>query len=209
MKFADLDLSKRYTYADYLTWDFPERVELILGKIFRMSSAPSAGHQVLSQKLSLQMGNFFNGGNCQVYYAPFDVRLPLPPDRRKPEQIDTVVQPDICVICDPEKVDKRGCLGPPDWIIEILSPSTSRKDAKDKFDLYQHAGVKEYWLVSPADKLIYVYVLNDQGAYTALPAFSPEDAASPALFPDLRLDLTDVFPSPELVEEPYAEYMRL
>jgi Uma2 family endonuclease len=130
MKFTDLDLSKSYTYADYLTWDFPERLELLLGKIFPMSPAPSTGHQDISSTLMGQIIQYFKNRGCKVFSAPFDVRLPSPSERKKPEYIDTVVQPDLCVVCDLSKLDKRGCLGPPDWIIEIMSPSTSKKDAQ-------------------------------------------------------------------------------
>lgn len=109
-----LDLSKRYTYADYLTWKFEERVELIRGKLFKMSPVPGTSHQRISFNLSLQIGPYFKGKSCLVFTAPFDVRLPLPPDRQTDEQIDTVVQPDLSIICDPNKLDERGCQGPPD-----------------------------------------------------------------------------------------------
>ena len=208
MKFSDLDLSKSYTYADYLTWDFPERLELLLGKIFRMSPAPSTGHQDLLRKMIVKLDPYFGKNMCNVFPAPFDVRLPLSPGQVKPEQIDTVVQPDLCVVCDLSKLDKRGCLGPPDWVIEIMSPGTSKKDAQQKFDIYQNAGVKEYWMVYPAEKHIAVFTLNDEGLYIGHRPFVEGDSASPYLFPELVLDLSDLFPPPAWVEEPYATYMR-
>ncbi len=207
MKFADLDLNKSYTYADYLSWDFPERLELLLGRIFRMSPGPSTGHQDISRKLTLRLGAFFEEHACKLFAAPFDVRLPLPPDRVRPEQIDTVVQPDLCVVCDLRKLDKRGCLGPPDWIIEIMSPHTSKKDAQQKFDLYQRSGVREYWLVYPAEKQIAVFTLNADGRYIGHKPLVEGTIVSPYLFADLRLDLTGLFPPPHWVEEAYASYM--
>jgi Uma2 family endonuclease len=139
-----LDLSRSYTYADYLTWQFDERVELIRGKVVRMSTAPSTSHQACSGNPHLIIGTYLRKQACKVFYAPFDVRLPLPPENPSNNKIDTIVQPDISVICDLSKLDAQGCQGAPDWIIEILSPATSQKDLTDKFDLYQHAGVQEY-----------------------------------------------------------------
>jgi Uma2 family endonuclease len=126
MKVEEPDLAGTYSYADYLTWQLPEMVELIRGKIFRMSPAPSSRHQKVSGKLFLRIGNFLERQKCQVFSATFDVRLPL--KEKSDKEINTVVQPDLCVICDPSKIDDRGCLGAPDWIIEnyhnILHPKT-------------------------------------------------------------------------------------
>ena len=135
MKLQDLDLSKSYTYADYLTWKIEETVELIRGKIFRMSPAPSWYHQEISSNLLFKLFYSLGGKACKVYHAPFDVRLPSPPGKTAPEKITTVVQPDISVICDLEKLDIKGCLGPPDWIIEIVSPNTANKDTQDKYEV--------------------------------------------------------------------------
>ncbi len=160
-----LDLNKRYTYADYLTWQFDERVELIRGKVFRMSPAPSMSHQWVSGELFFQIKTYLKATSCQVFTTPFDVRLPLPPQHQLPEKTDTIVQPDISVICDLSKLDDRGCHGAPDWIIEILSKSTAPKDLTEKFDLYQHAGVREYWIIHPHEQTVLAYVLNAQGTY--------------------------------------------
>ena len=160
-----LDFKKRYTYADYLTWQFDEMVELIKGKIYKMSPAPGRRHQEVAGNLHLVIGNFLKKKPCQVFFAPFDVRLPLPPDQVTEDKINTVVQPDISVICDLNKLDDKGCNGAPDWIIEILSPGTSKKDYNEKFDLYQHAGVKEYWIVHPIDETVFAYTLNVEGNY--------------------------------------------
>ncbi len=209
MKFEDLDLSKTYTYADYLLWQFQERLELIKGKIFRISPAPSAGHQQVSIKLLRQMVYFFDKRPCQVFHAPFDVRLHPTGDPFHAEEVENVVQPDICVICDPAKIDIRGCKGAPDWIIEILSPSTMNKDVREKYELYEACGVKEYWVVHPADGPILVFTLDEHGKYFGHQPYTRDQVISPTLFPDLKIDLSNVFPEPDLVEEPWAEYMRL
>jgi Uma2 family endonuclease len=129
-----------------------------------------------------------------VFVAPFDVRLPK--SRKKGNEfIDTVVQPDICVICDPSKIDEAGCLGAPDWIIEILSPHTSAKDLSKKFDLYEKSKVKEYWVVHPVEATILVFTLNTKGKYIsrAKPYIRTDKLAS-ATIPGLVIDLEEVFP---------------
>ena len=190
-----LDLNKRYTYADYLNWQLEEMVELIKGKVFKMSPAPGRRHQAISSRLHISIGHYLIGQKCEIYSAPFDVRLPLPSDGKKNGHIDTVVQPDLCIICDPAKLDERGCLGAPDWIIEILSKSTAQKDLKDKFELYQSAGVREYWIVHPAEGSVLPYFLNEEGKY-ALPRPNPfvEGEQVPVyVFEDLEVDLGEVF----------------
>ncbi len=196
-RFEDLDLSKKYTYADYLTWQFSEMVELIRGRIFKMSPAPNLFHQEISANLFLKIGNYFNGKPCKVFHAPFDVRLPLPPGKVKNEQIETVVQPDISVICDLSKLDIRGCLGAPDWIIEILSPATASKDLREKFELYEFAGVREYWIVHPHEHTLLVYQLDEHGKYQgAQRPYVREDSVAVGAFPGFVMDLKDVFPEP-------------
>ncbi len=210
MKFTELDLSKTYTYADYLSWKFKETVELIRGKVFLMPFARNTYHQEVSANLLLRIGRHLENKNCKVFHAPFDVRLPLPPHQVKDEEIQTVVQPDLSIICDQKKIDFRGCLGAPDWIIEIASPSTSRKDMKEKFEVYEFAGVKEYWIVFPLEQHVLVYTLDENGKYIGLHPFVKEDKISPVLFPGLVIDLGDIFPELDLVEEPWDEnYVRL
>jgi len=160
-----LDLSKRYTYADYLTWQFDEMVELIRGKVFKMSPAPNMAHQWVSDELQGKIYHYLVGKKCKQFTAPFDVRLPLPPNQQKGKKVDTVVQPDICVLCDLTKLDHHGCNGAPDWIIEILSKSTSKKDLNEKFDVYQNAGVREYWIIHPIDETVIPYRLDENGEY--------------------------------------------
>ncbi|HFC01138.1 MAG TPA: Uma2 family endonuclease [Phaeodactylibacter sp.] len=190
-----LDLDKKYTYADYLTWQFDERVELIRGKIFKMSPAPNRFHQEISSELLFIIGNYLQKKSCRVYHAPFDVRLPLPPNKQKSTKINTVVQPDICVICDLSKLDVQGCNGAPDWIIEILSPATSQKDLTEKFDIYQHAGVQEYWVVYPFEKIIAPYRLDKNGRYQLLRTnpFVIGEKIPVGVFSDFEIDLKKVF----------------
>lgn len=190
-----LDLSKRYTYADYLTWQFDEMVELIRGRVFRMSPAPSTGHQAVSRNLLLLIGNYLHQKQCEVFHAPFDVRLPLPPDRQTPDKVNTVVQPDICVICDPTKIEAQGCHGAPDWIIEILSPGTAHKDLNEKFDLYQHAGVREYWIVRLDEQTVTPFLRDETGMYQTLRAkpFSAPECVPVGVIEGLEIELGEVW----------------
>lgn len=187
-----LDFSRRYSYADYFRWKFRERVELFRGFIHRMSPAPSPRHQIVFGKLFLQYGNFFLNKPCQVFAAPFDVRLPDSKKQKGDEQVFTVIQPDLCVICDPDKIDNRGCIGAPDLVIEILSPGNTQKEMGIKFDLYEESGVKEYWLVEPHDRVIIVYILQD-GKYVGLKPFTEDDEISCFLFPELKFKVGGIF----------------
>ena len=139
----ELDLNKVYSYADYLTWKFQERLEILKGKIFKMSPASSRLHQDVSAKLFRKFDRHFEGKPCNIYYAPFDVRLVNRQKSTSDNEIISVVQPDICVICDQEKLDERGCIGAPDLIIEILSPGNHTQAMDINFDLYEENGVKE------------------------------------------------------------------
>jgi Uma2 family endonuclease len=192
---SQLDLMASYSYADYLTWQLDETIELIKGKISLMALAPNVNHQRLSMSLSGQMFGYFRHQSCQVFAAPFDVRLY---DRRKSilasKDIFTVVQPDICVICDPDKLDEQGCNGAPDWIIEIVSKGSSKKDAQIKHSLYAESGVTEYWLVFPYEAIIEQFKLDEQGSYQLAKIFAGDDMATSHLFPDLSIDLSELFP---------------
>lgn len=186
-----LDPNKQYTYADYLTWQFSDRVELLWGYI-RQMAAPNQRHQQLVSDLHGNIWTFLRGRSCRVYVAPFDVRLPRK-HRVTNEDITTVIQPDLCVICDLTKLDKAGCLGAPDWIIEILSKGNTRKEMKEKFEAYEEAGVREYWIVQPAYSNILVYTLQN-GKFQAAPTlFSTDQNAMSYCFPDLKIDLNEVF----------------
>jgi Uma2 family endonuclease len=189
-KLKQLDLNKSYTYADYLTWQFDEMVELVKGKIMKMSPAPKRIHQGVAGKLFMTLGGYFYSKPCEVYIAPFDVRL----SRSKNNNlITTVVQPDLSVICDTAKLDDNGCLGAPDFIIEVLSKSTFKYDYTDKFALYEENKVKEYWLADPGQKFIDCYILK-RGKYerTAL-IEEPGQIATSILFPHLEFAWEDIF----------------
>jgi Uma2 family endonuclease len=184
-----LDLTKSYTYADYLTWQFSEMVELIKGKIFKMSPAPSDLHQNLSSNLHGIFFQYLKKKNCKVFSAPYDVRLTR---TVKDEEVTTVVQPDICIICDQSKRDARGCNGAPDLIIEILSPATSKKDLSYKFDLYEEAGVREYWIVYPFEQIIEVFYLQNE-KYQLIKKFFADESIPVNIFEGLEIDLKEVF----------------
>ena len=187
-----LDLNKTYSYADYLTWQFQEKLELIRGKIFKMSLAPSTTHQRISRKLTGFMISAFKNHSCELFIAPFDVRLIDKKKSKLDQEIYTVVQPDLCVICDDEKIDERGAIGAPDLVIEILSPGNSNKEMKYKFDLYEEAGVLEYWIVNPADKTVFIYVLKEN-QFIGMHPLIEEDTIQSKLFPELDFTLESIF----------------
>ncbi|MEY3220019.1 MAG: hypothetical protein RIT27_1376 [Pseudomonadota bacterium] len=182
---AVLKLSAHFTYADYCNWSEEERWELINGEAYAMS-APSRLHQKIVSELSRQIGNYLQGKSCEIYVAPFDVRLPT--RNEKDEQIDTVVQPDISVICNEEKLDEKGCRGAPDWIIEILSPSSAFRDMELKRKLYERHGVREYWIIHPTERWLMIYFLDLQGKYGNYQMFPLEKTSQVAIFPDLQID---------------------
>ncbi len=190
MELADLDLNKIYTYADYYKWKFEERVELIKGRIFKMSPAPNRLHQEIAGKLFLKLGNFLYNNRCKVYVAPFDVRLPR--KSIKDKDIITVLQPDLCVICDPSKLDIRGCVGAPDIVVEVLSPSNNKKELKNKYEVYEESGVKEYWVVMPYEKTILIYTLINN-KYTPSNLLTSGDVVTSSILPGFSLDLAELF----------------
>ncbi|PWG62953.1 Uma2 family endonuclease [Spiribacter halobius] len=149
---------QRHTYADYLRWPEDERYELIDGIAYAMAPAPGRRHQEIVVEMLRQVADALEGHPCRVYVAPFDVRLPR--GHEADERIDTVVQPDLSVICDEAKLDERGCRGAPDWVIEVISPSTASHDQVKKRDVYERAGVTELWLVHPGDGIVSVYTLQ-------------------------------------------------
>ena len=185
-----LDLNKQYSYADYLKWEIKERVELFKGFV-RQMSAPSRIHQKLSWNLERQMDIYFESKKCDIYHAPFDVRLTVF-DKTKDKEILTVVQPDICMICDEKKLDKRGCLGSPDLIVEIQSPGNTKREMKDKFELYEEAGVREYWIVDSVQNFVLIYYLNEAGKYIGTKPYSQEEIFNSVIFPELEIDLNKV-----------------
>jgi len=182
---------KKYTYKDYLTWPDDERWELIEGVPYNMSPAPSRKHQKILRELIKLFATYLTGKTCEVYHAPFDVRLPKASEKN--ESIDTVVQPDMVVICDRSKLDDRGCKGAPDLIVEILSPHTAKKDMEDKFLLYECVGVKEYWIIDPHNNTVLVYKLEDNNKYGRHKIYSTEDELKPGIFEDMEIKLAEVF----------------
>lgn len=182
---------QHYTYKDYLAWDTEERYELING-IPYLLAAPSTEHQRISFKLSLALGNFFKGSDCEVFVAPFDVVLFKNIGYYDENKIDCVVQPDISVICDKNKFNEKGCKGSPNLIIEILSDSTASKDYIEKLGLYQFNEVLEYWIVSPKNKSIQVFLLKN-GMYGEPLIYTYDSAINSSVFSDLKINLQDIF----------------
>lgn len=188
LNFSDLDLTKQYTYSDYMLWQFQERVELIKGFILKMSPAPNRFHQTVSQNLNFEILTFFKKHPCNVYVAPFDVRLPVKAKKKD----STVVQPDLCIICDDAKLDEQGCKGAPDLIVEIVSPTNRKHNLDTKFNLYQEAGVLEYWIVEPLERMVLVYTLRE-GIYIGLKPQIEGNIIESVLFPELKVAVDDVF----------------
>jgi Uma2 family endonuclease len=180
-----------FNYGDYLKWDDGERWELIDGVAYNMTPTPSRFHQHLSGELYFQFGNFLRTSSYEVYAAPFDVRLPEGDEAD--DAITTVVQPDICVVCDPSKLDEKGCKGSPDLIVEILSPATARKDLKEKFLRYERAGVREYWIADPSGKTVTVFKRSDAGLFGRPDVYGEEERIKVGIFEDLEIDLQPVF----------------
>ena len=179
-----------YTYADYLQWKFEERIELFKGRLMKMA-APNTRHQLISMHLSNLFYNFLKDKNCNIFHAPFDVRLPIK-SGRKNNEINTVVQPDLCIVCDTNKIDEKGCLGAPDIIVEILSPGNSKRELQYKFELYEEAGVLEYWIVAPTEEFITIWYL-EQGKYNRSKPFSAGQMITSDILPNFQIDTTDLF----------------
>ncbi|MDQ7822567.1 MAG: Uma2 family endonuclease [Candidatus Eremiobacteraeota bacterium] len=166
---------EKFTYGDYYSWDDGLRWELIDGVPFNMTPAPGVPHQRMLIELARQFATYFLQKECQVFIAPLDVRIPLHDERD--EDITTVVQPDLIVVCDKEKIDERGVRGAPDLVIEIQSPSTARRDLKEKLALYERSGVKEYWIVQPSEKLVMVFIQKEKEGFSKPSVYAPEEKA--------------------------------
>ena len=173
---------RRFTYADYLKWPDGERWELIDGEAYAMSPAPTISHQTTTGQLFRQIDEALDGAHCRALIAPVDVLLPTPDEAD--DRTTTVVQPDILVVCDPAKITERNVRGAPDWIVEVLSPATARHDHLTKRVLYERAGVREYWLVHPVDRVITVYVLKN-GKYGGPEIADMAGERSPTIFPEI------------------------
>ena len=179
------------TYGDYLSWPDEERWEIIDGEPFNITPTPSRRHQDVLMALASKYYNFLENKPCKVYLAPLDVRLPE--GGQSEMDITTVVQPDLTVICDPAKLDEKGCLGRPDLILEIISPSTAAHDYIRKLTLYERRQVPEYWIVHPIDKTVMVFQLKSQREYGKPRIYAGADQIPVGLFPDLIVDLKKVF----------------
>ncbi len=190
---SQLDLNGAYTYADYLSWQMDEMVELVQGRIMPMA-APNRKHQGISRELTLAVGAYFKQHPCKFYPAPFDVRLIYNQKSAKAnKEILTVVQPDLCVICDESRLDAAGCLGAPDLIIEILSPGNSAKEMRVKKHLYEENQVREYWIFDPEHETVHQFILTESGVYAPPVILISDDILTGGIFPDLHLPLQEIF----------------
>ena len=184
---------ERFTFSDVLTWDENERIEIIHGKAVMMA-LPSRIHQEISGEVFRQLANYLEGKRCKVYSAPFGVRL-FERNGDSPEDVDTVVEPDISVVCDRSKLDDHGCKGAPDMLIEILSPSTLRHDQLVKLNLYQQAGVREYWIVDPMNKSVQVFLRDNEGYLNSHEVYGQTDIAKVNVLDGCFIELSKVFPA--------------
>ena len=191
---SQLDPNGTYTYADYLNWKFSEMVELIKGKMMRMS-APNLHHQRISRRITSVLDRYFENKACEYFVAPFDVRLKDSKKTAKANKdILTTVQPDLCVICDATKIDRRGCIGSPDLVVEILSEGNSKKEMRIKYDLYEENEILEYWIVDPEHETLHQFVLDETTKkYQGAKIYVNDDTFSSSVFADMEIDLTKIF----------------
>jgi Uma2 family endonuclease len=178
--------SYEYSYADYMSWQFQERVELIMGKIFPMS-APNTTHQALSRELTVAFYPYFHDKKCTYFAAPIDVRLPV---GKQGNTFKTVVQPDLCVICDKSKIVTQGIIGAPDLVIEILSPGNSQIEMHEKFDAYQASLVREYWIIHPEEQWMLLYVLSENMKFELHKKHENLSRIVSVIFPDLVVEMS-------------------
>jgi len=189
-----VDLNKRYTYADYITWPENERWELINGVPYDMSPAPRLLHQDIQACLTSIIYNFLKGKPCKVYGAPVDVVLNTPSEHPEDEDLDTVVQPDLVVVCSMDKLrDEKRCIGAPDLVVEILSPSTGYKDETAKLKLYEQNGVREYWIVNPDARYMMIYRLEDSGRYAKPDYLREEDTLTSGVLAGFSVPLSEIW----------------
>ena len=178
------EAARVYTYEDYLNRDDDVRFELIDGVIYMMAT-PAPNHQIIAGEIHGQLWTFLKGRQCKAFIAPFSVKLSVG------EGKDTVLEPDLVVLCDKSQLDKYGCVGGPDMVVEVLSPSTSKKDKTLKFEKYRQAGVRELWIIDPKKKSTSVYILSC-GEYTAK-TYSDTDIVPVHVLEGCRINLNEVF----------------
>jgi Uma2 family endonuclease len=184
--------NEKYTYIDYLGWSKESRCEIIEGIPYMMSPAPSRLHQEISGELFFQIRSYLNGKDCKIYAAPFDVRL-YKDASYEDNNIVNVVQPDITVICDKNKLDERGAKGTPDFIIEIVSKSSTFLDYVKKLNLYGDYGVREYWIVNPLKRNVLVYKISEDGNYGTPDIYMEKDKIQVSIFESLIIDLSSIW----------------
>lgn len=183
--------TEHYTYADLLTWPEDERWELINGVAYNMSPAPSRMHQWIVSQLLTEFTIFLRGKSCEAYPAPFEVRLPNADEDGL--TATTVLQPDITVVCDPNKLNERGCLGSPTLVVEVLSPDSATHDLREKHRAYERAGVLEYWVISPFEQMVMVFTLDAQGHYGPSSVYGKNELVPVGVLPGLQIDLSLIF----------------
>lgn len=180
-----IDPQKKYTYRDYLSWDDNERWELIDGAPYLMT-APLKKHQDIVGNVFTAFKNYLRGKTCRAYVSPFDVRF------SDDEETDVVVQPDVTIYCDSNKTDRRGGIGTPDLVVEVLSDSTARKDRWEKYKLYERHGVQEYWVIDPNFEVIEVYHLKN-GHYRPQGAYGRDETLSVGIFEGFTIQVNELF----------------
>ena len=181
----------QYTFADVLSWGEDERIEIINGEAFMMAT-PTTTHQIISGEIFRQLSNYLEGKKCKAISAPFGVRL-FEQNGDKPEDVGTVVEPDISIICDREKLDKYGCKGAPDMVVEVLSPSSLRHDRFIKLNLYQRAGVREYWIVDPENRAVQVFLQGGNGTFRIFDEYGRHDVVKVNILDGCFIELSKVF----------------
>lgn len=180
-----------YTYEDLMNWEGPERYELIDGEVYLLAS-PSPVHQIVLGEIYRQIATYLLGKKCRAFMAPFDVNL-FSSKKKWNYQADTIIQPDLSIICDRDKIDpNHGCKGAPDMVLEVVSPSSQRYDRLVKLNLYQRAGIKEYWLVDPANRIVTVYAYEN-GSYKLIEVAGEGDSLKVKVLDNCYVDLSRVF----------------
>ena len=187
----EIDFSAIYSYRDYMRFTFDERLEIIKGHVFNMSPAPARLHQKISTNIFGPLYNALKNKKCEVYAAPFDVRLAK--KGTADAEIFNVVQPDLVVICDLQKLDERGCIGAPDIVIEILSPGNNKKELGIKYEVYEEAGVKEYWIINPLNQTVTQHLNNGQYKFTSKNSYHLNQELNSTILPSFSLPLSEIF----------------